>query len=200
MAGRVARERRESYSMTRRRGRRHGWLWLLLAFAGTLVFAPGALAVLFAGGVAVGAILIAAVVTVVVLAAVGAALAAVAVGLFGASLAAPFLLGRWLLQALFGPRDPSRRHRESHQRPAPAVGASPEAVLRHRYAAGELTEREFRTRLVDLLKEQYVRRQIDTWEFEERLERILRNPEPESLTAEDRQLERPRMRAPRSLA
>lgn len=175
------------------RSRRHRWLWVLTAVLAALVLAPAAFGLLVAGG----ALVIGAVVTVLVLAGVGVALAAVAVALFGATLAAPFLLSKWLLQALFARRFGAQHgHAHRHGRAANAPAADDSAVLRRRYVAGEISEQEFRIGLVDLLKEQYVRGELDTWEFEQRLERVLRDPYADLLSPRAERPDDPgRMRA-----
>jgi uncharacterized membrane protein len=62
-----------------------------------------------------------------------------------------------------------------------ARGAEPEpayqpASLSSRYAAGQLTQDEFRRQLIDVLKQRYVRGELTTAEFEDHLSRILRDP------------------------
>ncbi|MBI3979682.1 MAG: SHOCT domain-containing protein [Chloroflexi bacterium] len=53
---------------------------------------------------------------------------------------------------------------------------SPEAILRERYATGELTHRQHREALVDLLKDRYVRGEIELDEYEARLGLLLGEP------------------------
>jgi uncharacterized membrane protein len=50
------------------------------------------------------------------------------------------------------------------------------ASLSGRYAAGQLTQDEFRRQLIDVLKQRYVRGELTTAEFEDHLSRILRDP------------------------
>lgn len=50
---------------------------------------------------------------------------------------------------------------------------SPEEVLRHRYARGELTQRQYREALVDVLKDRYVRGELELAEYETRLSLLL---------------------------
>ncbi len=50
---------------------------------------------------------------------------------------------------------------------------SPEERLRERYAAGALTRPQYQEALVDLLKDRYVRGELDVDEYEARLEHLL---------------------------
>lgn len=60
---------------------------------------------------------------------------------------------------------------EERQRPR-----SPEAILRERYARGELTPRQYREALVEVLKDRYVRDELTLDEYEARLQRLLEEP------------------------
>lgn len=53
---------------------------------------------------------------------------------------------------------------------------TPEAMLRERYARGELTQQQFQEALVDLLKDRYVRGELTVEAYETRLQRLLEEP------------------------
>lgn len=53
---------------------------------------------------------------------------------------------------------------------------SPEAILRERYARGELTPRQYREALVDVLKDRYVRDELTLEAYEANLERLMAEP------------------------
>ena len=75
----------------------------------------------------------------------------------------------YLLYRLFGR---SRRSREAEPA-APAAPLAPEVRLRRRYVAGELTYDQFRTGMVDLLKERFARGELAVTEYEAELEKLL---------------------------
>jgi uncharacterized membrane protein len=70
-----------------------------------------------------------------------------------------------------------------HAPQAERIQDSPVDVLRHRYAAGEIGQTEFRRQLVDLLKERYVRGDLTLAEFEVRVRHVLRDPALQSPAA-----------------
>jgi uncharacterized membrane protein len=53
---------------------------------------------------------------------------------------------------------------------------SPEALLRERYASGELSRERYLTILEDLLKDRYVRGEFDLDEYKAHLDELLREP------------------------
>ncbi len=78
----------------------------------------------------------------------------------------------YVLYRLFG-----RGHRAREPREAEPIATtpplSPEARLRRRYVAGELTYEQFRTGMVDLLKERFARGELAVAEYESELEKLL---------------------------
>lgn len=59
--------------------------------------------------------------------------------------------------------------------PAPRP-MGPEALLRERYARGELTRAQYREALVDVLKDRYVRGELELEAYEAQLARLLEEP------------------------
>lgn len=76
-----------------------------------------------------------------------------------------------LLLGLVALRVWARRGAEDGRRPGTA-----EQLLHERYARGELTRRQYREGLIDVLKGRYVRDEMDVVEYEDRLRAFLREP------------------------
>jgi uncharacterized membrane protein len=92
------------------------------------------------------------------------------------------LLGVYTVQALRRPQPapaaalPATPWNASRPLPPSRLASGLPAPLAARYARGELSAREFRRQLVDLLKERYVRGEISLAEYEAHLSRVLRDP------------------------
>ena len=102
-------------------------------------------------------------------------------GLVSAAIAAPFvaLVGVpvMVLRALFRSGGaPSMDARHRRERAAPASQDAATEILRQRYAAGQLSQREFQAALINLLKERYIAGKIDQHQYEQQLEVLLQPP------------------------
>ena len=130
-------------------------------------------------GVLVGIPLAVALVTTLAAVAIALAVSAVvAVSIFGVTGFVAWHLARAVAPSLARAKGKRKgRHaRAALSTTALPVMESPVDVLRLRYAAGEIGQTEFRTRLTELLKERYVRGELTLPEFESRVHHLYLDP------------------------
>ena len=150
--------------------RRHFKRWVMLPFPWTpLPFIALGVGVLV--GIPLVIALVATLAAVVIALAVSAGVAA---GLFGATGFVAWHLARAVAPSL---RRGKGKRKGKHARAGlSAVEVPVVDVLRLRYAAGEIGQTEFRTRLTELLKERYVRGELTLPEFESRVRHLYLDP------------------------
>ncbi len=150
--------------------RRHFKRWMMLPFPWT----PLTFIALGVGVLVLIPLVIALVATVVALAIALVVSAGMAVGLFGATGLVTWHLARAVAPSL---RRGKGKRKGKHARAGLSAADVPVVdVLRLRYAAGEIGQTEFRTRLTELLKERYVRGELTLPEFESRVRHLYLDP------------------------